>query len=132
MDGKILARLGAVVFVAVAITATVIELTRKEEAPVGAVALPRPAIDPRRAELRRCRDMGEAAMRDPVCLRFWADNRDRFLGQGTSSSPAPAPRLEAPRSPTGTATEDPVRRESAPLDATAPLPQVEPARPEAR
>jgi hypothetical protein len=32
MDGKMLARLGAVVFVAVAITATAIEMTRKEEA----------------------------------------------------------------------------------------------------
>ena len=30
MDGKMLARLGAIVFVAIAITATVIELTRKE------------------------------------------------------------------------------------------------------
>ena len=33
MDGKLLARLGAVVFVAVAITATAIEMTRKEEEP---------------------------------------------------------------------------------------------------
>lgn len=31
MDGKTLARLGAVVFVAVAITATAIEMSRKEE-----------------------------------------------------------------------------------------------------
>lgn len=33
MDGKMLARLGAIVFVAIAITATVIELNRKEDAP---------------------------------------------------------------------------------------------------
>jgi conjugative transfer region protein TrbK len=33
MDGKMLARLGAIVFVAVAITATAIEMTRKEDAP---------------------------------------------------------------------------------------------------
>ncbi|WP_411194537.1 hypothetical protein [Rhodopseudomonas sp. BAL398] len=32
MDGKMLARLGAVVLVAVAITATAIEMSRKEEA----------------------------------------------------------------------------------------------------
>ena len=31
MDGKTLARLGAVVFVAVAVTATAIEMTRKDE-----------------------------------------------------------------------------------------------------
>jgi conjugative transfer region protein TrbK len=30
MDGKMLARIGAVVFVAIAITATAIEMTRKE------------------------------------------------------------------------------------------------------
>ncbi|WP_232831295.1 TrbI/VirB10 family protein [Pseudogemmobacter bohemicus] len=33
MDGKMLARLGAIVFVAIAITATAIEMTRKEDAP---------------------------------------------------------------------------------------------------
>lgn len=33
MDGKTFARIGAIIFVAVAITATAVELTRKEEAP---------------------------------------------------------------------------------------------------
>ena len=33
MDAKMLARLGAIVFAAVAITATAIELTRKEQEP---------------------------------------------------------------------------------------------------
>lgn len=130
MDGKMLARLGAVVFVAVAITATVIELTRKEEAPVAVVTLPKPAIDPRRAELRRCRDMGEAAMRDPVCLRAWAENRDHFLGQNTPSSSAPTPETEAPSIPAGpAAAEDPVRKESVPADDAPPIPQAESARP---
>ena len=36
MDAKALARIGAVVFVAVAITATVVELSRKEERPEAA------------------------------------------------------------------------------------------------
>ena len=40
MDGKLLARLGAVVFVAVAITATAIEMTRKEEEPAGQALRP--------------------------------------------------------------------------------------------
>ena len=31
MDGKMLARLGAIIFVAIAITATVIEMTREDE-----------------------------------------------------------------------------------------------------
>ncbi len=89
MDGKLLARLGAIVFVAVAITATAIEMTRKEEeAPVQAL---RPSedtpADPLRQAQRRCQLLGEAAARDTECLRTWAETRDRFLGV----MPAPAP-----------------------------------------
>ena len=89
MDGKLLARLGAIVFVAVAITATAIEMTRKEEEPP-ARALRRsedmPA-DPLREAQRRCQLLGEAAARDTECLRTWAETRDRFLGV----APAPPP-----------------------------------------
>jgi len=87
MDGKLLARLGAIVFVAVAITATAIEMTRKEEEPVQAS---RPTedmpADPLRQAQRRCQLLGEAATRDTECLRTWAETRDRFLGV----APAPA------------------------------------------
>ena len=38
MDGKLFARIGAIVFVAVAVTATAIEMTRKEEEPAAAFA----------------------------------------------------------------------------------------------
>lgn len=82
MDGKTLARIGAVAFVAVAITATVIELTRTDEV-TEIRTVTRPAVgDPGslRATLRHCRDMGEAAGRDATCLKAWAENRDRFLG----------------------------------------------------
>src|SRR5690606_5868257 len=71
VDPKTLARIGAIAFVAVAITATVIELTRKEERPEA--AMPRPAqtgaADPLRDELFRCQSLGEAGPRDPACLR---------------------------------------------------------------
>ncbi len=87
MDGKLLARLGAIVFVAVAVTATAIEMTRKEEEPVQAS---RPSedtqADPLRQAQRRCQLLGEAAARDTECLRTWAETRDRFLG----ITPAPA------------------------------------------
>lgn len=87
MDGKLLARLGAIVFVAVAITATAIEMTRKEEEPVQAS---RPSedtpADPLRQAQRRCQLLGEAAARDTECLRVWAETRERFLG----AAPAPA------------------------------------------
>ena len=62
MEGKVLARIAAIAFVAIAITATVIEVTR-EEAPVPAsttTAL-QPSVDPLRATLRGCQQPGEAA-----------------------------------------------------------------------
>lgn len=88
MDGKLFARLGAIVFIAVAITATAIELSRKEEEPADQVLRPvqdTPA-DPLREAQRRCQLLGEAAARDTECLRTWAETRDRFLGV----APAPA------------------------------------------
>lgn len=88
MDGKMLARLGAVVFVAVAITATAIEMTRKEEAPATEpVRLTEPSRDPLREAQRRCQQLGQAAANDPDCMRVWAETRDRFLGR----APQPAP-----------------------------------------
>jgi conjugative transfer region protein TrbK len=54
MEGRALARIGAIVFVAFAITATVIELTREEEPARSAPASPfAPSVDPLRAEQRR-------------------------------------------------------------------------------
>ncbi len=86
MDPKTLARIGAIAFVAVAITATVIELSRKEERPEAAT--PRQAqvvaADPLRDELFRCQSLGEAGPRDPACLRAWAESRRRFLTPGTT------------------------------------------------
>jgi len=89
MEGKVLARIAAIVFVAMAITATVIEMTR-EEAPVPASTAPvlQPPADPLRATLRRCQQFGEAAASNADCLAAWAENRDRFLGR-TPASEAP-------------------------------------------
>jgi conjugative transfer region protein TrbK len=87
MDGKVLARIAAIIFVAVAITATIIEMTRKEKTePAPAAPALQPAADPLRLEQRRCQELGEAAAKDAACLRVWAETRDRFLGR----SPAPA------------------------------------------
>ncbi|MCM2438540.1 putative entry exclusion protein TrbK-alt [Agrobacterium vitis] len=89
MDSKMLARLGAIVFVAVAITATVIELNRKEDAPASSpVRLHQPDRDPLREGQRRCQHLGQQAANDTDCLRVWAETRDRFLGR-TPASPAP-------------------------------------------
>ncbi|WP_439527596.1 putative entry exclusion protein TrbK-alt [Pannonibacter sp.] len=93
MDGKMLARLGAIIFVAVAITATAIEMTRKDESPAPPTTrqLQPSTPDPLRAGQRRCQQLGEAATRDPECLAVWTESRDRFLG-----TPAPAAPI-APR-----------------------------------
>lgn len=82
MDGKTLARLGALVFVALAATVTAIEMTRKDERPNNPPTQmgSRPERDPLDAELARCGALGEAGARDPACLKAWSDNRRRFLG----------------------------------------------------
>ncbi|NSZ58410.1 putative entry exclusion protein TrbK-alt [Agrobacterium tumefaciens] len=110
MDGKMLARLGAVVFVGVAITAAVIEFTRQPEpTEVRPLARERSDTGDIRQRLRRCRDMGEAATRDPACLDIWAENRERFLKQGARASGAPdAPRTLWPSTP----TEGPTAKET--------------------
>lgn len=99
MDGKILARLGAVVFVAVAITATAIELSRKDEPPLyrGVAATTETGHDPMKTELRRCQQLGEAGTREPACLQAWADNRDRFLKPSQPLQPQPAPQAPPPQ-----------------------------------
>lgn len=82
MDAKMLARLGAVVFVAIAITATVIEMTRKDDpAPVSVAPALQAAPDPLRAKLRECQRLGAAATNNAACLAAWAESRDRFLGR---------------------------------------------------
>lgn len=87
MDGKMLARLAAVVFIAIAVTATAIDMARKDEpsAPPSAPAF-QPSVDPLRETLRRCQQLGEAAARDAGCLASWAESRDRFLGRTPTSA----------------------------------------------
>ncbi len=98
MDGKMLARLGAFISIAVAVTATAIEMTRKEEAPANsAVRLLEPAApDQLREGQRRCQRLGEAGARDAECLRVWAESRDRFLGRTSPSAPAAPAQASSP------------------------------------
>jgi conjugative transfer region protein TrbK len=117
MDGKLLARIGAVVFVAFAITATVIELSRKDEPPLyrSVATATETVADPLKAELRRCEQLGEAGTRDPVCLEAWANNRDRFLKPSQPLQPQPAPQALEPK---GTQQNQPATRD--PINETAP------------
>lgn len=123
MDGKTLARIGAVVFVSIAVTATAIEMTRKGDRQNSLVtrAHSLPEQDPLGAELARCSGMGEAGARDPSCLKTWAENRRRFLGE---PAPTPAPTAPATLFPSAPADEPPGK--------IPPTIQAEPSRPEAR
>ena len=123
MDGKTLARIGAVVFVAIAVTATAIEMTRKDDRQNSPATQARAVTerDPLGAELARCSGMGEAGARDPSCLKIWAENRRRFLGE-----PAPTP------APTAPATMFPSALADEPQGKIPPTIPVEPSRPEAR
>ncbi len=113
--------MGAIVFVAVAITATAIEMTRKEEEPAApfAGAAVAAATDPLRAELIRCQRLGEAGPRDPACLSGWAANRERFLAPGArpaASIPdaAAIPSRQADTAAQSAIPDDPIRKEMAP------------------
>jgi conjugative transfer region protein TrbK len=84
MDGRMLARLAAIVFVAIAITASLIEMSRKDEpAPILSAPDAPLSSDPMRADLRRCQKMGTAAIEDEDCLATWQRTRDRFFGWGS-------------------------------------------------
>jgi conjugative transfer region protein TrbK len=85
MEGAWPARIGAIVFVALAITAAAIEATRQEAPATPPIVPASPlvaAADPLRQDQRRCQLMGQAAAVDEACLRVWAQSRDRFLGAG--------------------------------------------------
>jgi conjugative transfer region protein TrbK len=89
VEGKVLARIAAIIFVAVAITATIIEMTREEAVgPAPAAAVLQPTVDPLREDLRRCQQMGETAASDAQCLRVWSENRDRFLDRRSAPDAA--------------------------------------------
>ena len=91
MDGAMLARLGAVGFVVLAIA--VATFGPSEEAPEPVTErFASPAVDqpdnPLRRELARCQALGEAGPRDARCLGAWAQSRSRFL-TGTKATEAP-------------------------------------------
>jgi len=89
MDSKLFARIGAVIFVALAMTITAIEMScapePAREAPA-VVADQSSTTDPLLIELRRCQSLGQAGASNPDCLRAWAENRRRFLAPGARSS----------------------------------------------
>lgn len=93
MDTKLFARIGAVAFVAIAITMSALQLREERVSAVTEVVdVTDPDSDPLPEQLRQCNAMGEAAARDPICHAAWAEKRRRFLGvKGEASNPAIVP-----------------------------------------
>ena len=87
MEHKLLARIGAIIFLAIAITMTAIEMSRTPE-PIReehSALVDESPIDPLLIELRRCQALGQAGANDPDCLAAWDESRRRFLGDSARS-----------------------------------------------
>ena len=90
MEAKTMARIAAVGIVAIALTATALQM---RDAPAGhekteLVPDDQSAPDPIRIALRRCQAIGAAGANDVGCLRVWAEQRRRFfLGGEPDSAP---------------------------------------------
>lgn len=90
MEPKVLARAGAVIFVALMIAAAWIELSRTVVHPQPPDDIIPPASETSlREDLLRCAELGEAALRDDDCQKAWADSRNRFLHGQPDELPAP-------------------------------------------
>ena len=87
MDGKFLARIGAAVFVGIAIAMTLAQLRRESEQRVEpAATVWAPDGDPLSARIRACSEMGELALSSLDCQAAWAEKRRRFFGAGHSDA----------------------------------------------
>ena len=95
MGGKAMARLIAILFLAILMTVTLIRMERSGDLPPlpGRQVQPQ-AEDPLRAGQRRCQRLGEAAAEDADCLRIWSEARDRFLGRDPAQSATNSSRKE--------------------------------------
>ena len=81
MDTKLFARVGAVAFVAIALTMTALTLREEPEAArPETITVWEPDGDPLPAQLKACNAMGELALSSPDCRAAWTEKRRRFLG----------------------------------------------------
>jgi conjugative transfer region protein TrbK len=84
VDIKLLARIGAVAFIAVVLIVTAIQMRepRKAPEPVESTTIVAAPADPLADEMVHCQSIGQAGASDPGCLAAWAENRRRFLSPG--------------------------------------------------
>jgi conjugative transfer region protein TrbK len=79
MKTTTIARIGAAGFVVTALALSIVQLNEPTSTATQTVFVADDKIDPLRAELRRCRSIGQAAASDTRCLRAWAEQRSRFF-----------------------------------------------------
>ena len=83
MDAKTLARLAAIIIVAIGGTAAAIFVARDDGATPSIAttsSVPTLPLDSLHETLLHCAELGEAAIHKTDCLAAWAENRRRFLG----------------------------------------------------
>lgn len=81
MDGKLLARIGAAVFVGLTVTMTLVQLLEEPAPRSEPLRVVQPLDgDPLALQLRACAQMGERALSSPDCRAAWAEKRRRFFG----------------------------------------------------
>jgi len=87
MKSALLLRLGVGVLAFIAVLATLLEIAREDDIDVRSIPELSEVHDPLRAELQRCRDLGNAALNDQDCAAAWTETRRRFLTPSPSSDP---------------------------------------------
>lgn len=101
MNTKLFARIGAGVFVAIALTMTAFQLREERPTPPPeTISVAEPEGDPLPAQIRACAAVGEQAVDLPDCRAAWAENRRRFLAPGARPMerfPQPAPEIDRSR-----------------------------------
>lgn len=79
MKGALLLRLGIGVIAFMAVLGALLEVAREDAFETRSMPDLTEISDPLRAELQRCRDLGNAALNDQDCAAAWADTRRQFL-----------------------------------------------------
>jgi len=87
MKGALLLRLGIGLLAFMAVLGALLEIAREDDIEVRSIPDLPEVIEPLRAELQRCRDLGDAALDDQDCAATWIETRRRFLTPAPSSDP---------------------------------------------